>query len=171
MALERIPFASVLLPASPPLPNPSQRLPGRPRARLHVNCSACSIVLGHQFDFTAITAAIDRTNAAAAPPPRRTTDHVLRHRNINVCSSAGLLPARATTHRNKTDGSNPEAPAPTTGKSSETRRPPGPTESAKTLLLPAPCFTYRRSINEARLAPDEEPGRGRAPLVSKETIN
>ena len=117
---------------------------------------------------------IDRASnnhAPGTPPPRSKTDHVLRHGNADVCSSAGLLPARTTTNTNSKTAANPEAPAPTTVESIKTRRPPGPAESAKALLLPAPCFTYRRSINEARLAPDEETRGGRAPLVPTKTIN
>ena len=117
---------------------------------------------------------IDRASnnhAPATPPPRRPPGHVLRHRNINVCSPAGLLPARTEPNRTTETNSHREAPAPTTSKSRTARRPPGPAESAKTLLLPAPFFTYRRGINEAGLAPDEEPGRGRASLVSTKTTD
>ena len=128
-------LASVLQAASL-LPNPSQRLPGRLRARLHANCSAWSIALGHQSSCTAIHHRSTASNASPAPPPRRPPDHVLRHRNINVRSSAGLLPARTESNRTTQTNSNREAPAPTTSKSSRTSTARS-RQSAKTLLLPA----------------------------------
>ena len=77
----------------------------------------------------------------------------------------------ATESNNNRNASNPKAPAPTASKSSTARRPPGPTKSAKTLLLPAFVITHGGRFDEARLAPDEEPGRGRASVVSAQAID